>query len=163
VKPSIVSEYQLMLDGNKDGLDLVLPVTAAFLPLLPVESGTQMLLNVCCGWMTSVLVCANQVSLWRTRQITDDDTSELSRAAGTEAARVMASARDHMQVEITRVWLCVRPRPSQQDVAAELERVVGREIEWLAPRSDMFGALQQPARSIFQELGAALGGLMMNA
>jgi hypothetical protein len=160
VKPSVVSEYQLVLDGNS-AFDLVLPVTAALLPLLPVESSTQLLLNVCCGWMTSVLVCANRVCLWRTREIINDDTAELSRAAGTEVARVVASARDHMQVEITRVWLCARPGPPRE-VAAEVERVIGHEVKFLEPTSERSSALQQAGRSVFQEFGAPLGGLMAN-
>jgi hypothetical protein len=161
IKSSVVSEYQFALDGNKDGFDLVLPVTAALLPLLPAESGAQLLLNVCCGWMTSVLICANVVSLWRTRELIHGDAAELPRAIATEAARVVASGRDHIHLDITRVWLCARPRLSP-DLTGEVGRALAQEVRSLVPSSEMLGALPQPARATFQEFGAALGGLLMN-
>ena len=162
IKGSVVSEYQFALEGSNHGFDLVLPVTAALLPLLPVESGAQLLLNVCCGWMTSVLVRADTICLWRTRDLIHGDPAELSRAVATEAARVVASSRDHIQLDITRVWLCARPRLSP-DIAGEVGRALGQTVQSLVPGSDMLGALPQAARATFQEFGAPLGGLLMNA
>src|SRR5579863_9365384 len=63
---TVLGEYELALKGLNEGL--LLPSTAALLPLLPQENDVgQLLVNVCSGWITSVLVQGSRVCSWRTK------------------------------------------------------------------------------------------------
>jgi hypothetical protein len=161
IKDSVVGEYNAALRETHAAFDLILPVTAALLPLLPSPTGAQLLLNVCCGWMTSVVVSSDRVCFWRTREITHQDAEGVHRAVITEAARVLASTRDHMNLEVAQVWLCVRPSISGE-FAREVGRAISQGVEILAPDSALAPELQPQERSIFNDLGAPYGGLLMN-
>ena len=62
-------------------------------------NGSQVLVHVCSGSVTSVVVVGDGISFWRNRQ------SERVTAAGdeevvSEFARVVAACRDHLKSEI---------------------------------------------------------------
>ena len=158
---SVLSEYEEALEGA-DGR-LILPATAALLPLLPQESAVgQLLVNLCSGWITSVVVWGDRVSFWRTREMVEREPREQAQVVATEVARVCASARDHLQVEVPRVWLCVRP-PTSDDFASEVGRAVGQEIRLLAPPVEVGASLPSAERTPFERFGAPLAGLLMNS
>ena len=158
---SVLSEYESALEGA-DGR-LILPATAALLPLLPQESTVgQLLVNVCSGWITSVVVWGNRVSFWRTREMVETEPREQSQVVATEVARVCASARDHLQVDIPRVWLCVRP-PATDDLASEVGRAVGQEVRLLTPPAEVGASLPSAEGAPFERFGAPLAGLLMNS
>jgi hypothetical protein len=158
---SVLSEYEAALEGA-DGR-LILPATAALLPLLPREDAVgQLLVNLCSGWITSVVVWGDRVPFWRTREMVETEPKEQSQVVATEVARVCASARDHLQVEVPRVWLCVRP-PATDDFASEVGRAVGQEVRLLAPAVEVGASLPSAERAPFERLGTPLAGLLMNS
>jgi hypothetical protein len=161
IKGSVASEYESLVEETNGGFELILPVTAALLPLLPSEAGPQLVLSICSGWMTSVVVCGKRVCFWRSRSMVHGGGEDAHRAVITEAARVLASARDHLHLETMRVWLCVRPSVPPE-FAGEVGNAISQEVSTLSADPGLAGALQQQERSIFNDLGAPLGGLLMN-
>ena len=158
---SVLSEYESALKGANGSL--ILPAAAALLPLLPEESGAgQLLVNLCSGWITTVVVEANRVCLWRTRELLELLPKEQVNAVATEAARVAASARDHLKVEIGQVWLCARP-PAASELATEVARVVSKQVRVLRPKSELGGTLPVAERATFERFGAPIAGLLANA
>lgn len=159
-RSSVLAEYESALNGPGDGL--LLPSTAALLPLLPPESEVgQLLVNICSGWITTVLVQGNRVCSWRTKEMIEVLPEEQCMAIATEAGRVAASARDHLSVEIGLAWLCARPS-APAALERELSRAVGREVRVLKPATEMGGSLPAAERASFERYGAPLAGLLMN-
>ncbi len=158
---SVLSEYETALKGTNGSL--ILPAAAALLPLLPEEGGAgQLLLNVCSGWITAVVVETGRVCLWRTRELEEALPKEQANAVATEAARVAASARDHLKVEIGQVWLCARP-PAAPELATEVARVISKQVRVLRPTSELGGTLPVAERATFERFGAPVAGLLSNA
>ena len=88
VRGSVLAEYEAALEGINGGPALVLPATVALLPLLPEEAGGQLLLHLCPGALTAVVVASNRVRYWRTRPL-EGDAAEQSRGSGARGrARV---------------------------------------------------------------------------
>jgi hypothetical protein len=160
IKDSVVAEYESALEETR-GFELILPVTAALLPLLPADAGAQLLMNVCSGWMTSVVVCGSRVCFWRTREIPQGAPEEERRGVLTEAARVIASSRDHLRLEISRAWFCLRPRKSAE-LSEQVSRAISQQVIPLEPDPQLGTPLHDQERAVFEELGAPLGGLLMN-
>ena len=160
-KSSVLSEYEAALEGPPSRL--ILPATAALLPLLPQQKSTaQLLVNVCSGWITSVVVWENRVNFWRTREMLETELQDQFRVVATETARVVASVRDHLQVELPQVWVCVRP-PVAEELVSEVARAVGQEVRLLLPAPETAASLPASERITFQRLGTALAGLLMNS
>ena len=130
VRNSVVTEYEAALEDLGAGPALVLPATAALLPLLPAgHQGSQVLVHVCSGSVTSVVVVGDGISFWRNRQ------SERATAAGdeevvSEFARVVAACRDHLKSEIEEVYIYVRP-PAISSLDNEIGKVTGRRVQLL--------------------------------
>src|SRR5579862_4941555 len=73
VRGSVLAEFESALEGiNRGGPALVLPATVALLPLLPEDTGGQLLLHLCPGALTAVVIASNRVRYWRTRPLPDD-------------------------------------------------------------------------------------------
>jgi len=161
-KASVLAEYERALEQVYSGPALVLPATLALLPLLPETEGAgQLLIHLCSGSITSAVTAGNRLRLWRTRQLGRLDASELCRQAQAEAARVMFSCRDHLKVEISRVWLCARPRGGPE-FCVELSQALGQPVELLEPDPGFAAALSSEDRNLFESLGAPAAGLIMN-
>jgi hypothetical protein len=159
---SVISEYELALEHLNGGPALILPATMALLPLLPDrDEAGQLLIHVCSGWVTTVVVVGNSVRLWRNRDLGRMELPELAGDVAREAARVLASSRDHLKVEIERVRLCARP-PATAELGAELARVLAHPVEPLAPRSELAAALPGTERLLFERFGATFAGLVSN-
>lgn len=158
---SVLSEYESALAGMNGAL--ILPATAALLPLLPEESGEgQLLVSVCSGWMTTVVVQRDRVCSWRTREILEVAPKEQAKAVAAEAARVAASAGDHWLIEMGQVWLCARPAATPE-LQAEVARGVSKPVRVLRPDSESGGTLAVRERANFERFGAPLAGLLANA
>ncbi len=161
-KASVLAEYERALEQVCGQPALVLPATLALLPLLPETEGAgQLLIHLCSGSITSAVTAGNRLRLWRTRQLGRLDSSELCRQAQAESARVMASCRDHLKLEISRVWLCARPR-SDSDFCVELAQTLDHPVELLEPDPDFATALNSEDRSLFESFGGPAAGLVMN-
>ena len=156
---SVLGEYEAAHKGVTGGL--ILPSTAALLPLLPNESTGQLLVNVCCGWVTTVVVEQSRVCSWRTREIIETAPKALADAVATEVARAAASARDHLKVDVRQVWLCGRPTVGLE-LAAEVGRAMGGAPRLLKPAGELASTLPAAERAAFERFGAPLAGLLAN-
>lgn len=156
---AVLGEYEAAHKGVTGGL--ILPSTAALLPLLPADGAGQLLINVCCGWVTTVVVERSRVCFWRTREIVETVVKEQAEAVATEAARTAASARDHLRVDVRQVWLCARPSAGLE-LTAELARVMSGAARVLKPAGEVASTLPATERKVFESFGAPLAGLLAN-
>jgi type IV pilus assembly protein PilM len=160
-KKSLLAEYAGALGLENGGADLILPATAALLPLLPeTEVQAQLLVHVCSGWVTTVVMKGTRLSFWRTKAASG--TAEaLSREIGFEVSRVLASTRDFMHVEPEKVWLCARP-PATPELAPALAAIISKEVAHLAPAAKLASALPAAEHTVFESVGAPMAGLIAN-
>lgn len=161
-KSSVVGEYETALEEINGDPILVLPATLALLPLIPEgEQAGQLLLHICSGCVTTVVVTGSRLRLWRTRHVGSMAPEDLAKDAAAEAARVAASSRDRLKIQLERVWLCERPRVSPE-VGAALARAVSQEVLPLAPGADFAAELPPAEQAIFERFGATVAGLVSN-
>jgi hypothetical protein len=163
VRQSVLGEYEAVLEGVNGGASLVLPATVALLPLLPdhAEAG-QLLVHVCSSSVTTVAVAGDRVRFWRNRWLGRTAPEEAWKEVGQEVARVLANCSDHLRVEVSRVWVCVRP-PAAEEQLAEFRRALGREIFPLEEGSSSAASLPNPERELFKRYGMTAAGLLANA
>jgi type IV pilus assembly protein PilM len=158
---SVLSQYQAALGPASGSATLVLPATMALLPLVPERLDVgQLLVHLCCGWVTTVVIFGDRVRFWRTRPVRPAPEDAL-RDVATEASRVMAASRDHLQVEMGHVWVCARPAASPW-LEGELARVTGCPVKDLAPDPELLSLLVGEERILFERYGATAAGLVQN-
>jgi hypothetical protein len=163
VRTSVLAEYEQALEPMNGGLSLVLPATLAILPLLPGEGHNgELLLHVCAGWMTSVVLHEDRVKMWKCSELRAESAGEVARTAAIEAARVSESARDHLRIETGEVWLLARPMATA-GLSEEISRTLAKEVYPLEPQSSTGKALSQAEQPIFENFGASVAGLIANA
>jgi hypothetical protein len=157
---TVLAGFEAALDHRNGGPALILPATMALLPLVPeTEGSAQVLVHVCSGWVTTVVVVGDRVCLWRNRDLEGSASAGQINDVAREVARVLASARDHFKVEVERVWLCVRP-PLDLDVAGELSRRLARPVTPLITTPSK--VLPEAERVTCARIGATFEGLVMN-
>src|SRR5213594_815905 len=163
VKSSVLAEYEAAVENVNSGPGLILPATAALLPLVPEdEPSSQLLVHVCSGWMTTVLVERSQLRTWRTRDMARVTPEDLPGEVAREAARVIASTRDRLNLEVGRVWLCSRP-PGTSDLVPALTSAVSCAVEPLAGSEDFASSLSTAEETLFKHFGATVAGLVRNS
>ena len=161
VRQSVVAEYEAALEGINGGAALVLPSTVALLPLLPEDpQANQLLLHVCAGSITTVIVAADRVRYWR-NYVTRLDAGAQAEEISRETSRVLATCRDHLQVEIDNVWICARP-PVAPEVHEALVAAVGRGVKPLSAAVRHTGSLPPGEQELFNRYGAPFAGLVAN-
>ena len=162
-RSAVLAEYEQALEQMSGGPILILPATIALLPLLPerYERG-QLLVHVCSGLVTTAVVVGSRLRFWRTRDLGRTSPEEMSKGVAAEAARTLASSRDHLNLEMGRVWLCARP-PAAPEMAAELARAVSQEVELLVPGANFAATLPVPEQALYERYGATIAGLISNA
>jgi hypothetical protein len=159
---SVLHEYEAALEPVNGGPELILPATLTLLPLLPDgETGGQLLSHVCAKWVTSVVVAGGQPCLWRTRELELGSGEEPAKAVAAEAARILASARDHLKTELERVWLCARP-PAGSEMVSTVASAIAHDVEVLTPRASFGAGLPSEQQTLFEEYGATVAGLLSN-
>ncbi len=162
-KSSVLSEYETALEPIGSNPALILPATAAILPLLPDENGAgQLLVHLCARWATAVVVAGGSVRLWRSRPVTQSGTDELASELASEVIRILAGSGDRLNVEIARIWLCVRP-PTEPEVCTELAQRISREVQPLVPEGRLGSSLPEGERALFEQFGVSVAGLIRNA
>jgi len=136
-RDSVLAEYEALL-GPTNGIPaLVLPSTMALLPLVPERHDAgQLVLHLCCRWLTAVVVVGNRVCFWRTR--------------------------DHARVEVSEIWLCARPA-APAGLRQELGPATGCEVKELAPAPELGSLLAAEEKEDFERYGAVAAGLVQNA
>jgi type IV pilus assembly protein PilM len=163
MRSSVIAEYEAVFASVNGGASLILPATMALLPLLPErEPRGQLLLHICGNWLTAVVVAGSRPCVWRTRELDPRDAAHLSQEVASEAVRVLASARDRLQADLGRAWLCARP-PAEKDLVTAVAVAVSHEVEVLRPRPELGSLLSANDRSIFDQFGATVAGLIANA
>jgi hypothetical protein len=161
VRRSVLAEYEALLEGiNRGGSALVLPATVALLPLLPEEAGGQLLLHLCPGALTAVVMASNRVRYWRTRSLEGDAASN-AQEVGREAARVLATCQDNLNVQVQNVWYCARP-PAESAVEDALAKALGRELCPLPANYIPASGLPSGQREAFDHFGMPFAGLVAN-
>ena len=160
---SVLFEYEAALEPINGGPVLILPATLALLPLLPEgETGGHLLLHVHSHYVTAVVVAGSRPCLWRTRELDPATGEDPAKAVASEAARILASARDHLKIDLEQAWLCARPSASPETVSA-VAGAISHEVEVLTPRPDLGAALPSEERTLFEQFGATVAGLLANA
>jgi len=170
-KQSLLAEYTDALGLKNGGPELILPATAALLPLLP--DADQLLVHVCSGWVTTTVTAARRLALWRTKAV-DGLPDDLANQVGAEVTRVLASCRDHLHVEPEKVWLCARGTgvspvsghgqdAHTPELAPILAGLISKEVTPLASEPKWAEALPAAEQTVFQSVGAPFAGLLANA
>jgi len=161
VRNSVVAEYEAAFEDVGAGPALVLPATAALLPLLPSGyEGSQVLVHVCSGSVTSVVVVGDGISFWRNRQlerVTGADDVEVV----SEFARVVAACRDHLKREIEDLYIYVRP-PASSSLDNEIGKVTGRHVQLLSCPASHTEGLPPTEKKILESFGMTFAGLLEN-
>jgi hypothetical protein len=161
VRQSVATEYEGALAGIDGGAILLLPATVPLLALLPEDpQASQLLLHICAGSITTVVVSANRVRYWRNRAASQDAPAQAEEVS-REAVRVLATCRDHLQVEIDNVWLCSRP-PVAREVREALVSAVGRDVAPLSSANRHAAALSSGEMELFKSYGIPFAGLVAN-
>ena len=160
---SVLAEYEAIFEPINGGPNLIWPATMGLLPLVPpgkVETA-QLLVHVCAGWMTTVLVAGDRVRFWRNCAVARGTLEEFSKDVGQEVARVQASCRDHLKLEVARIWLCARP-PAGPELGPVLSGMVGQEVQPLEPPAGYLTHLSAGEQGVLVRMGAPLAGLLAN-
>lgn len=161
-RTSLLAEFHGALGLGNRGPELILPSTLALMPLLSEKEGDgQMLVHVCSGWVTTVVASGARILSWRNKELNGAAPEESMQEVVAEVARVLASSHDHLQVVVNRVLLCARP-PAWPELAGDLSRVIGKDVEWLAPRPGPSSKLSAAETAAFDAVGAPIAGLIGN-
>jgi len=162
VRGSVLAEYETGLEGINGGPALVLPASVALLPLLPEGAGGQLLLHLCPGALTAMVVASNRLRYWRTRALEGDPEGNLEEVA-REASRVLATCQDNLGVQVQNVWYCERsPAGSPSVVSRALAEISGHELRPLPGNFLPAAGLPSGQREIFEQFGMPFAGLMAN-
>jgi len=160
---SVLAEYEAALEGVNGGACLTLPATMALLPLLPEDvRGGQVLVHVCSGCVTAVVVEGDRVRSWRHRLFEAAGAKEALQEVVQEVGRTLANCSDHLRLDVSRVWACLRP-PFSLDLTTELARALNREVVPLGGRAGRAQTLSGPDRELFERYGLTFAGLTANA
>jgi len=160
-RDTVLGQYESLLGPSRGTPALVLPSTMALLPLVPERNDAgQLLIHLCCRWMTAVVILGSRVCFWRTREVRPDPADTVADVA-TEAARVLAGSRDHLRVELAGIWLCARPTAPPR-LPEELARGTGCEVKDLEPPLELSSLLPGEEKLDFARYGAVAAGLARN-
>jgi hypothetical protein len=161
VRGSVLAEYEATLEGINGGATLVLPASVALLPLLPEDAAGQLLLHLCPGALTTVVVALNRVRYWRTRALDAAAGTDSREEVAREAARVLATCQDHLNVPVENIWFCARP-PATAEMKDVLAKTLGRELRPLVGSPAQAAALPAGEREVLQHFGMPFAGLIAN-
>jgi hypothetical protein len=158
-RASVVAEYEAALSRLNGQLALILPATAALLPLLPSTGGGSLLIHASGAGLTTVVVAGQRVLLWRHE--TADSQDAIRASAAAEAARALASASDRLKIEIQRIWVCARPS-APDDLAHSVAHATSQEVATLSCPAGFTSALSPEGRILFDRFGMPFAGLVAN-
>jgi len=157
---SVVAEYEAACATVSFGPALVLPATAALLPLLPTGSqGSQVLVHVCSGSVTTVVTAGDGITFWRNRLL-DAHTAEGDGEVVREIARVVATCRDHLKCEIEDLSIYIRPPATR--LLEEIGEATGRRVQLLTSSASHAETLPPAEKKIMEGFGMTFAGLLEN-
>ena len=164
VRKSVLAEYESTLEALNGDVSLVLPSSAALLPLLreDAEAG-EMLLNISPTHLTAVVAKGRQIKLWRNQSMGGKSSEEGLAAVTEEATRTLAASHDYLGLEISRVCICARPNVPRTWVM-ELGQKLSRDVvDVVPPALPVRMRLSSEEGQILNEFGATVSGLVANA
>ena len=162
IRSSVVTEYEAACSTVSLGPALILPATAALLPLLPTGSqGSQVLVHVCSGSVTTVVTAGDRITLWRNRLL-EADTAEGNGEIGREIARIVATCRDHLKSDIENLWIYVRPPATSSLLEEEVGEASGQRVQFLASPASPAATLPPAEKTIWEGFGMTFAGLLEN-
>jgi hypothetical protein len=130
------------------------------LPLIPEDTGGQLLLHLCPGALTAVVIASNHVHYWRTRPLEGESALYLEEVS-REATRVLATCQDNLHVQVENVWFCARP-PAAATLNEVLTKDLGRELLPLPASFLPDGGLPSGQSETFERYGTPFAGLVAN-
>lgn len=157
---SIRAEYEGVVEGLNRRPVLVLPASLALLPLLPEDCPGQLLLHLCPGSLTAIVVSLDRVRYWRTLTLESESFSS-SEEVGREATRVLAACQDHLKLAVRDIWFCARP-PEAAALREALAKTLGRELRPLPAALATPDSMPAAEAEIWQYFGTPFGGLVAN-
>jgi len=161
VRNSVVAEYEAAFEDMGAGPALVLPATAALLPLLPTGyQGSKVLVHVCSGSVTSVVVVGDGISFWRNRQL-EGDSGGGDGEVVREIERVVATCRDHLKSEIESLWIHIRPA-ADSSLDKEIGEATGQRVQRLTTSPALLEALAPEEKQFVERFGMPFAGLLAN-
>ncbi len=162
VRRSVLGEYEAGLEGVNGAPALILPASVALLPLLSEGEGGQLLLHLCPGALTAVVVASNRLRYWRTRALDGDLAGNLSEVA-REASRVLATCQDNLGVQVQNVWYCERTTTEGGPAVSQaLAKILGRDLRSLPANFLPPAGLPSGQRETFEHFGMPFAGLVAN-
>ena len=164
VRNSILAEYEATLEALNGEVNLVLPTSAALLPLLDEDAQDgELLLNITPTHLTAIVVKGRQIRLWRNQVMSGKSSGEGLAAVSEEAVRTLAASHDHLNLVVSRVCVCSCPRVPDSWLQ-ELGQRLSREVKDLSPSPYSAGPqLTDEEGQILREFGATVCGLVANA
>jgi hypothetical protein len=161
LRNSVVAEYEAAFETVSAGPALVLPATAALLPLLPGGSqGSHVLVHVCSGSVTTVVMVGDCISFWRNRLL-ERHTAEGEGEVVREIARVVATCRDHLKSEIEDLYVYVRP-PASPSLDKEIGEATGWRAQLLTCSASHAVTLSPAEKETLEGFGMTFAGLLEN-
>jgi len=161
LRDSVLAEYEAAIEAVSGGLSLVLPATAALLPLLPAgKKASQVLVHVCSGSVNTVVTDGDGIRFWRNRLI-ERPSVEGDGEVVREIARVMATCRDHLKSEIDDLWIYVRP-PATRSLDEKIGEATGWHVRLLTSSVSHAATLPPAEQEILEGFGMTFAGLLEN-
>jgi hypothetical protein len=161
LRNSVMAEYEAAFETMSSSPALVLPATVALLPLLPSgKQRSQVLVHVCSGSVTTVVIVGDSISFWRNRLL-EAHTAEGDGEVVREISRVVATCRDHLKSEIEDLWIHVRP-PATRSLDKEIGKAIGRNVQFLTSSASQASTLSPAEKKILEGFGMPFAGLLEN-
>lgn len=157
---SIRAEYEAVVESLNRHPVLVLPTSVALLPLLPEDSSAQLLLHLCPGSLTAIVLSFNRVCYWRTLTL-ESESVPGSDEVGREATRVLAACQDHLKLAVQDIWFCARP-PEAAAMREPLAKALGRRLRSLPNPLDTPDSMPEADAETWQHFGTPFAGLIAN-
>ncbi len=158
-RDQVVREYESAFEPLAGGVRLVLPASAMLLPLLPKgEQGSDLLLHVYGASLVAALVYGGRLRLWRYQALENGAATASEETVSREAARVMASAMDHLGIEISRVWLCARP-PLTRELEPRIASAIATDLQNLSCGPEAAVSLSREEKVFLERYGIPFAGL----
>jgi hypothetical protein len=160
---SVLTEYEILFKDLSGDVRLILPATAAMIPLLGHDAEqNELLVHACAGGLTVVVAEARRVRLWRRQPLNGESRDGWLAVVAQEVARTLASAQDRLGLAINRIRLCARP-PIEDDLAAEIGSKIGKKIETLLVGPLSGEKISDQEAELLRSWGCTLAGLLANA
>jgi len=161
LRNSVVAEYEAAFETVSANPALVLPATAALLPLLPASTQAgNVLVHVCSGSVTTVVAVGDGISFWRNRLL-ESRTAAGDGEVVREIARVVATCRDHLKSEIENLYVYVRP-PASRSLEKEIGEATGQRVQLLTSSTSPAATLPPAEKKILEGFGMPFAGLLEN-